>query len=117
MAEPEFLLPNEMLAGAGVPDAFRGDVQYRVVTAKYCALVEAAMKLTGGEPLQLDLDRVKEILAMTHLTDPREMVMVAEEKDSPGEPGPLITVRLATVAEIQTANRRYALQRMGARRN
>jgi len=117
MAEPEFLLPHEILSGVGVPDAMRAEVQYRVVTGKYCAIVEAAMRVTGGEPLQMSLDRVKEILAMTPRTDPREMVIVVEEKAPPGEPGPLVNVRLATVAEIQDANRRYALLRMGARRN
>jgi hypothetical protein len=116
MAEPEFLLPHEILSGVGVPDAMRAEVQYRVVTGKYCAIVEAAMKVTGGEPLQISLDRVKEILSMTTLTDPREMVMVAELKNPPG-PGPLVDVRLATIQEIQDANRRYALSRMGARRN
>ena len=116
MAEPEFLLPHEIMAGAGVPDAYRSDVQAKVVTAKYCGLVEAAMRLTGGAPITVSLDRVKEILAMTPLTDPREIVRVAEDKPG-GLPGPLIEVRLATVAEIQDANRRYALSRMGARRN
>jgi hypothetical protein len=113
---PEFLLPHEILAGGGVPDALRDDVQYRVVTSKYCALVEAAMKVTGGEPLRVSLERVKEIHAMTHHTDPSETVMVAETKPG-GIPGPIIEVRLATIAEIQDANRRYALSRMGARRN
>jgi hypothetical protein len=110
----DFSLPNEALAG--VPQALRAQVAYQVLAAKYCALVEAAMKITGGEPVEIDLDRVKEIHAQTHLTDPREAVVVAERKKDDA-PGPTVYVGLATPDEVREANRRYALQRMGARRN
>lgn len=111
----EYLLPHEILDGAGVPDRLRADVAYKVQAAKYCALVEAVMKLTGGEPVEVNLERVREILVMDPFkTDPREFVMVAETTE---KNDPRIYVRLATVDEIRNGNRRYALSRMGGRRN
>ena len=100
-----------------VPAHARDRVAHIVLTAKYAALVEAVMKLTGGEPIELDLERVKEIAAMSpRTTPPEEFVMVAERK--PGRaPGPIVLVGLATPDEVRAANRRYALSQMGARRN
>lgn len=110
----DFQLPHEQMNAVGVPDHLRDHVALQVQTAKYNALVEAVMKLTDGEPIEIDLNRVKDILAMTPLTDPRESVMVVESTE---EKDPRVYVRLATVDEIQAANRRYALARMGGRRN
>jgi hypothetical protein len=112
----EYLLPNEIFDRVGVPDAFRAETAYRVLAAKYCALVEAVMKITGGEPVEISLDRAMEINAQTHLTDPRETVIVTERKKDDA-PGPVVYVGLATPDEVRAANRRYALQQMGARRN
>lgn len=100
-----------------VPAHARDRVAHIVLTAKYAALVEAVMKLTGGQPVELDLERVKEIAAMSpRTTPPEEFVMVAERKPD-REPGPRVLVDLATVDEVRAANRRFALSQMGARRN
>lgn len=111
----DFMLPHELMDGARIPDGLRDRVGYQIVCAKYLAFVEQVMHLTGGEPVEVSAERVKEIVAFTHLTDPREVVMVKEETDEPG--ADIYRVSLATVEEIQAANRRYALSRMGARRN
>lgn len=112
----EFLLPHEVLDAVGVPNAARAHVAYQVLAAKYVALVEAVVKKTG-EPIEISLDRVKEIYDQDALTtDPAEVAMVAERKLN-SEPGPIVFVGLASVEEIRAANRRYALARMGARRN
>lgn len=112
----EFRLPHEVLDGARVPDEMRAHVAYRVLAAKFCALVEAVIKKTG-EPIEISLDRAQEILDQDPLTsDVRSVVMVAERKLNDA-PGPIVLIDLATVEEIRAANRRYALSRMGARRN
>lgn len=110
----EFMLPHEQLAAIGIPTEMRDRVALQVLAAKYVALVESALKLADGEPIEIDLNRVSEILAMDHTTDPRESVMVVESTE---EKDPRVYLRLATVDEKQKANRRYALARMGTRRN
>lgn len=109
------LLPHELLNAVGVPNHLRAGVAYQVLAAKYCALLEQVMKLTGGQPVEINLERVKEILAMDPFkTDPREFVMIVETTE---EQDPRVYVRLATVDEVRDANRRYALAHMGGRRN
>jgi hypothetical protein len=111
----DFLLPHEVLDGAGVPGEIRYEIAYRVLCAKYCALVEAVLAGNGGKPLELDLDRVREINEQDwRTTDPAELVMVAE--DATDRPA-VKRVRLAATHEVKDANRRYALHRMGGSRN
>jgi hypothetical protein len=112
----EFYLPHEAFNALGIPNEQRAQIAYMVLSAKYCALVEAVMKLNGGKPVRVSLERAKEIAGMDQRTDPRRMVMVAETKPG-GQPGEFIDVRLATVDEIRAANQRYVLSRMGPRRN
>jgi hypothetical protein len=110
----EFFLPHEIFDRSNVPDNFRDQVQAQILAAKYCALVEAAMEVTGGEPITMSLERCKQILTFTHLTDPRSVPVIAED---PAGDQDHVLVRLATLQEKQAANRRYALHRMGGRRN
>lgn len=116
MADAEFVLPHEVLDQVGVPAHARYQVAYQALAAKYVALVEAVVAKTG-EPIEFSLERAQEILDQDPLkTDPAVCVMVAERKPH-GEGSPIVSVGIASVDEVRAANRRYALSRMGSRRN
>lgn len=115
MSEEKFILPGELLDAVGVPAAIRSDVAYRILCSKLCAVVEAVLR-DGRGPIRVDPGRVKEIASQDLRTiDPRRVALVLERPI--GDPIEAWSFELATVEEIQIANRREALWRMGKSRN
>lgn len=108
----DFMLPHELFAG--IPNAQKHRVAYELIAAKYCALVEVAVELNGGEPVKVSSARVKEILSGDPLKDPDVAGTIVESSAGDGDG---LLVRCATSEEKQAASQRYRLHRMGGSRN
>jgi hypothetical protein len=101
--------PRELLDHAGVPNAARDRVMFELVAAKYVAAVEQAQRLNGGQPIRIEVARLKQIL-----TDRESGAGVQEV---PADDREAFLVSIADPAEILASLERDRLRRMGPHRN
>lgn len=114
--KPPFTIPSDIYNALGVPAHLRDRVALIEVQAKYCALVEAVLKLTD-KPIEVSLERVQQLVDMTADTPIEEQMMVVEEGHLTHDQHGVIRLRLATDEEKRRGILKARLNQMGPSRN